>query len=425
MGKIYTVGPNKAVVIAGGTRRTNKKIKVAGSIYCPSYLAKASLLSLNLMTLNPVCYDVETVQGVPLNVSAIAQCKIMNSPEFLLIAAEQFLGKPHHEIESAILNTLEGHLRAILGTLTVEETYQDRKKFAILVREVAGNDVAKMGIQIISFVIKDISDNVGYLSALGKSRIAAAKRDAEIGIAYAERDAGIREAECEKESNSVRYQSLANIENYARLYHLQKADFDKEVNSAKAESGLAYELAEAKIKQQIRFEEIGIEIAVRKKIIEIEQKEIERKERELTGTIRLPTEAECYRLETIAEGKKTKVIQNAVGEAEKMKKTGDAEAYNMKLLGLIEADKMTRKALAYQMYGDTAIQNLILQRLPEIASHISCPLSKIDEIILLGGNNDLIKDINTLTDINKIPSSITGLDGSVNLKKLLVLDMVK
>merc|ERR1712114_46865 len=141
------------------------------------------------MTLNPVCENVETAQGVPLTVTGVAQVKIMKNPELLHTASEQFLGKKEHEIKSTVLQTLEGHLRAILGTLTVEEVYKDRDQFASLVREVAAPDVGRMGIEILSFTIKDVYDNVDYLSSLGKTQTAAVKRDAEIGVAQANRQA--------------------------------------------------------------------------------------------------------------------------------------------------------------------------------------------------------------------------------------------
>merc|ERR1719219_3392227 len=182
------------------------------------------------MTLNPVCDNVETKQGVPLTVTGVAQVKIMKNPELLGIAAEQFLGKREDEITDTILQTLEGHLRAILGTLTVEEVYKDRDQFANLVRDIAKPDVGKMGIEILSFTIKDVYDNVDYLASLGKTQTAAVKRDAEIGVAQANRDAGIREAECLKSAMDARFETQTKIENDTREYRLQCEQFNKEIN---------------------------------------------------------------------------------------------------------------------------------------------------------------------------------------------------
>merc|ERR1719297_442788 len=227
------------------------------------------------MTLNPVCDNVETKQGVPLTVTGVAQVKIMKDPQLLEIAAEQFLGKKEDEITDTILQTLEGHLRAILGTLTVEEVYKDRDQFANLVREIATPDVGKMGIEILSFTIKDVYDNVDYLASLGKSQTAAVKRDAEIGVAQANRDAGIREAECEKSAMDIKYST------------------------------------DTKIQEKIRNEEIQIQVVERRKQIEIEEQEIMRKEKELTATVKLPAEAEAFKVQTVAEGMRTKVVETA------------------------------------------------------------------------------------------------------------------
>merc|ERR1719342_780173 len=278
------------------------------------------------MTLNPMCDNVETKQGVPLTVTGVAQVKIMKDDKFLGIAAEQFLGKKEDEITDTILQTLEGHLRAILGTLTVEEVYKDSDQFANLVREIATPDVGKMGIEILSFTIKDVYDNVDYLSSLGKTQTAAVKRDAEIGVAQANRDAGIREAECEKAAMDVKYNTDTKIEDNSRAFKLQKANFDKEVNTAKAEAQLGYELQAAKIQQKIRNEEIQIQVVERRKQIEIEEQEIRRKEKEPTATVRLPAEAEAYKVQTVAEGNRAKTVEAARADGEKIRLIGGAEA---------------------------------------------------------------------------------------------------
>ncbi|CAJ0966598.1 unnamed protein product [Ranitomeya imitator] len=235
------------------------------------------------MTLQPKCEDVETAEGVALTVTGVAQVlsegavtwlvralslnasaedaedgaapersqvniesagglsngeqqqmgqvKIMTERELLAVASEQFLGKNVHEIKNVVLQTLEGHLRSILGTLTVEQIYQDRDQFAKLVREVAAPDVGRMGIEILSFTIKDVYDKVEYLSSLGKTQTAAVQRDADIGVAEAERDAGIREAICKKEMLDVKYLSDTKMADSKRAFELQKAAFSQEVNT--------------------------------------------------------------------------------------------------------------------------------------------------------------------------------------------------
>merc|ERR1719450_1492240 len=361
------------------------------------------------MALNPVCESVETAQGVPLTVTGVAQVKIMKDDKFLGIAAEQFLGKKEDEIVETILQTLEGHLRAILGTLTVEEVYKDRDQFANLVRDIAKPDVGKMGIEILSFTIKDVYDNVDYLSSLGKSQTAAVKRDAEIGVAQANRDAGIREAECEKAAMDIKYSTDTKIEDNSRAFKLQKANFDKEVNSAKAEAQLAYELQAAKIQQRIRNEEIQIQVVERRKQIEIEEQEIKRKEKELTATVKLPAEAEAFKVQTVAEGNRTKVVETAKAEGEKIRLIGGAEARAVEAVGKAEAESMRMKASAYQQYGDAAILALVLESLPSIAAEVAAPLSRTDEIVLVGGGNNTTNEVNKL--MATLPPSIQALTG--------------
>merc|ERR1719447_2400675 len=361
------------------------------------------------MTLNPVCENVETAQGVPLTVTGVAQVKIMKNPELLHTASEQFLGKKEHEIKSTVLQTLEGHLRAILGTLTVEEVYKDRDQFASLVREVAAPDVGRMGIEILSFTIKDVYDNVTYLQSLGTAQTAAVKRDAEIGVAQANRDAGIREAECEKAAMDVKYNTDTKIEDNSRAFKLQKANFDKEVNTTKAEAQLAYEFQAAKIQQKIRNEEIQIQVVERRKQIEIEEQEIRRKEKELMSTVKLPAEAEAYKVQTIAEGKRTQTVESARADAERVRLIGASEARAIEAVGRAEAEKMRMKASAYKQYGDAAIMSLVLEALPSIAAEVAAPLSRTDEIVLIGGNNNTTNEVNKL--VGTLPPAIQALTG--------------
>ncbi|XP_013143579.1 PREDICTED: flotillin-2 [Papilio polytes] len=419
MGNIHTVGPNEALIVSGGCfGSTQKRTIVGGYAWAWWLVTDVQRISLEVMTLNPMCEYVETAQGVPLTVTGVAQCKIMNEDELLTTACEQFLGKSVKEIKMTVLHTLEGHLRAILGTLTVEEVYRDRDQFAGLVREVAAPDVGRMGIEILSFTIKDVYDDVQYLASLGKAQTAAVKRDANIGVAQANRDAGIREAECEKSAMDVKYSTDTKIEDNNRLFKLQKAQFDQEINTAKAESALAYELQAAKIKQRIRNEEIQIEVVERRKQIEVEQQEILRREEELVSTVRLPAEAEAYRLQTIAEGKRTQTVEAAKADAERIKVLGLAEATAIGDVGKADAERMLAKAKVYKQYGDAAIMALVLEALPKIAAEVSAPLAKTDEIVLVGDNGATGEVARIAGGIPPALKTLTGLDISQVLKRL-------
>lgn len=411
MGNCHTVGPNEALVVSGGCCGADtKKTVIGGWAWAWALVSDVQSISLEVMTLNPRCDHVETAQGVAVTVTGVAQVKVMTEPGLLKTACEQFLGKSRREIENVILQTLEGHLRAILGTLTVEEIYKDRDSFAALVREVASPDVGRMGIEILSFTIKDIFDQVEYLNSLGKAQTAKVKRDADIGVAEANRDAGIREAECQKQKMDVTYKAQTNIADSSREFQLQKAAFDQEVNAKKAEAELAYELQAAREKQKIRNEEIQIDVVERRKEIDVEEKEIQRKDKELIATVKRPAEAESYKVETLAQGKRTQTVAQAQAEAEKIKMIGGAEAAAIEAIGKAEAERMRQKAAAYKMYGDAAMTALILEALPKIAAEIAAPLSKTDQIVLIGDDgNNVAGEVSKL--VSQLPPAVQALTG--------------
>nr|CAH7751448.1 unnamed protein product [Callosobruchus chinensis] len=236
------------------------------------------------------------------------------------------------------------------------------------------------------------------------------------GSAEANRDAGIREAECQKSAMDVKYSTDTKIEDNSRMFKLQKANFDQEINTAKAQAQLAYELQAAKIRQKIRNEEIQIEVVERKKQIEIEVQEVMRKERELNAMVRLPAEAESYKVEVLAEGKRTQMVKSAQAESEKIKLLGTAEASAIASIGKADAERMKQKAAVYKQYGDAAIMSLVLEALPKIAAEVSAPLAKTEEIVLIGGSDGLTSDVTRL--VGQIPPAVNALTG-VDLSKVL------
>jgi len=419
MGNIHTVGPNEALVISGGCcGQHGKRTIIGGWAWGWWLVTNAQRLSLNVMTLNPICENVETREGVPLTVTGVAQVKVMIEKDLLATACEQFLGKTVDQVKSVVLQTMEGHLRAILGTLSVEAIYQDRDQFATLVREVAAPDVGRMGIEILSFTIKDVYDSVEYLASLGRSQTANVKRDADIGVAEANRDAGIREAECEKSRMDARYSADTKIADANRMFQMNKASYDTEVNARKAEAELAYELESARLRQKIRGEEIEIEVVERRKLIEIEEKEIVRKEKELKGTVMLPAEAEAYRIEQNATGHRTQTVEVARAEAEKIKLIGGSEALSIEAVGKAEAERMRLKASAYKKYGDAAMLSLALEALPKIAAEIAAPLAKTDTMVLLGDDRTTTEVTRLLSNLPPAVQALTGVDLSKVLARI-------
>jgi flotillin len=223
-------------------------------------LERVDLLSLELITIEVITQNVYTLQGVPVTVDGVAQVKIASDDVSIVTAAEQFLSKTMVEIKNVALQTLEGHLRAILGTMTVEEIYKDRDKFAQTVQAVSAQDMRNMGLQIISFTIKNIHDQEGYLDSLGRARTAEVKRDAQIGEAKATRDAQIESSKAHQEGQTAEIQANTKIAEADRDYKIRKAEFDASVNRQQAEADLAYSLQQNITNQKVKEQEVEIRL---------------------------------------------------------------------------------------------------------------------------------------------------------------------
>ncbi|OGL41558.1 MAG: flotillin [Candidatus Schekmanbacteria bacterium RBG_13_48_7] len=444
------VGPNEVLIISGrrhkdasGQSVGYRIVKGGGAFIWPIF-EKAERLSLEVITLDVKTPEVYTLHGVPIIVDGIAQIKVKGDQHSISTAAEQFLSKGQEEIMRIALQTVEGHLRAILGTLTVEETYKNRDAFALRVLEVAVDDLANMGLTIISFTIRDIRDNEGYLDALGKPRIAQVQRDAEIGKAEASRDATIKSALAFQQGQQAKYAADTEIAQAERDYHIKRAEYEASVNAKKAEADFAYELQKNKTNQLVKEEEVKVHIIEKTKLIEVEEKEILRRVKELTATVEKPALAEQSKIQTLADAEKYRLETIALGQAEASKASGFAEAEILKAQGIAhaEADKakgladaevvkakglseaqaMEKKAEAWASYTQAAIVQMFIDRLPEIAREISAPLCNTDRIVVVSGGGEsagvskITKDVTNI--ISQLPPVIESLSG-VDLEKLV------
>ena len=424
------------------------RVKVGGRMFVLPIIQMAQMLSLEVMTLPVNTARVYTKEGVSVSVDGIAQVKVGRSEDAIRTAAEQFLGKSVTEIAEVALQTLEGQQRAILGTMTVEDIYRDRVTFAEQVRDVAATDMTSMGLEIVSFSIRDIQDEQGYLEALGVRRTAEVKRDAAIGAAEAERDAGIKEAQADQQRQAAKFAADTAIALSERDFQTEKAAYDQEVNARRAEAELAYPLQEAKTRQRIRAEESQVEVVERQKQIEVQEQEVARREKELDATVRRPAAADRYKLETLAEGERARVVAEARAEAEAITLRGEAdasaivargqaEAEATRAQGLAEAEAMTKKADAWKEYGQAAMIQQLFESLPQVASAVAQPLAKTDSIVVISnggesgagaGASKVTQDVsNTIAQLPALVEALTGVDLISTLKNLpgIVSDVQK
>jgi flotillin len=449
------VGPNQVLVISGrkhrvvdpdGTvREVGFKIRKGGGVFVLPVFEKVDLLSLELLTIDVQTPEVYTSKGVPVRVDGVAQIKVKGDDVSISTAAEQFLSKTTEEIKNVATQTMEGHLRAILGTMTVEDIYQNRDAFASKVQEVAAGDMANMGLGIVSFTIRDIRDGQGYLEALGKPRIAQVKRDAMIAQAEADRDAMIRSAQATQAGQEAKFVADTKIAEAQRDYQSNVAQYQAAVNQKKAEADLAYDLQKYKTGQLVKAEEVQVNIIEKQKQIELQQQEILRKQRELEANVQKPADAERYKVETLANARKFQLEAEAAGAAAATKATGFANADVAKAIGLAEADAnkarglaeasiieaqgkataeaMRMKADSFKQYNEAAVVEMIIRVLPEVAGKISEPLSKTEKMVIINSGNGVGGGASKLTgDIAQImaqlPPVIESLTG-IKFEKLL------
>ncbi len=337
------------MIDADGTARdVGFRIVKGGGTFVMPVKEKVDILSLEILTIDVQTPEVYTSKGVPVRVDGVAQIKIKGDDVSIRTAAEQFLSKTTDEIKSVAMQTLwKRHLRAILGTMTVEEIYQNRDAFASKVQEVAAGDMANMGLGIVSFTIRDIRDSQGYLDALGKPRIAQVKRDAQIAQAEADRDAMIKSSQATQAGQEAKFAADSKIAEAQRDYSSNVAQYQAVVNQKKAEADLAYDLQKFKTGQLVKAEEVQVSIIEKQKQIELQQQEILRRQKELEATVQKPADAERYRVETLANATKFQLETEAEGAASATKAKGFASADVSKAtIGIAEAEANKARGLA-------------------------------------------------------------------------------
>ncbi|MCM6922420.1 SPFH domain-containing protein, partial [Enterococcus faecium] len=354
--KYQTAKPDEALIISGsylGSKNvhideSNNKIKIVrggGAFVLPVFQRsnRISLLSSKLDVSTPEVY---TEQGVPVMCDGTSIIKIGSSVEEIATAAEQFLGKTREELENEAREVLEGHLRSILGSMTVEEIYQNRDKFSQSVQEVASVDLAKMGLIIVSFTIKEVRDKNGYLDSLGKPRIAQVKRDADIAEAEALKETRIKKAQAEKESQAAELQRQTEIAESLKEKELKLATYKQEQDVAKAKADQAYNLESARAQQQVIEQEMQIKIVERQKQIELEEKEITRREKQYDSEVKKKADADRYAKEQEAQAQKVKEVTEAEAERFRVEALAEAEANKTRLAGQAEAEAALAKGKA-------------------------------------------------------------------------------
>ncbi|HLN61344.1 MAG TPA: SPFH domain-containing protein [Symbiobacteriaceae bacterium] len=458
------VPPNAALIVYG---LGGPKVTKGGGLLVWPLVQSFRELSLELMSFDVVPQqDFYTVQGVAVTVEAVAQIKVKSDTESILTASEQFLSKSIQERHEVLRLVMEGHLRGIIGQLTVEQIVKEPEMVADRMRSNVADDMAKMGLEVISFTVKEIKDKNDYIVNMGRPDIARIQMAANIAAAEAQRDTDIKQAQASREAAIAKAAAeqeivLAQATSHAkqaeaqRDLNLKRASYDAETKKAQAAADKAYDIQTQVMQQQVIAEQVRVQQVERQEQVKVQEAEILRREKELIATVLKQAEIEKQRLETLAAAQRSKVEIEAMGQAQAVRAAGQAEADVKKLQGAAEAEAlkargmaeaevvlargraeaeaMTVKAAAYKEYGQAAILDKLLPALPELMKAAAEPLSRIDKVTILSqgagadvGINRFMGEIakvvatapamvETLTGLNvkDLLSAIPGLEGQV------------
>src|SRR5579862_5925633 len=412
-------GPHEALIVYGfrGTRTVIGR----GTVIFPM-VESFRLLSLELMSFDVAPQqDLYTKQGVAVTVEAVAQIKVKSDPVSIQTAAEQFLTKSPDQREGLIRLVMEGHLRGIIGQLTVEEIVKQPEMVADRMRSTCADDISKMGLEVISFTIKEVRDKNEYIVNMGRPDIVRIKRDADVAAAEADRDTAIKRAEAMRASAVAKAQAdqervLAETLSQAKQAEAQrdldvkKAQYVELVQRQKAQADKAYEIQTNVMQQQVTAEAVKVQQIEREQQIKVQEAEINRREKELIATVLKQAEIERQRIETLASAERSRTMVEAEGRASAIRAQGEAEAEIIFKKGDAEARAMNVKAEAFQEYNQAAVVDKLITGLPDIVKALASPLSNVDKITIVSTGNGHSAGMNKITgDITEMAAQVPAL----------------
>src|SRR5271167_3208348 len=413
------VGPHEALIIYGW--REMRVIRGGGAVIFPM-VETCRELSLELMSFDVAPQQsLYTNQGVAVTVEAVAQLKVKSDPISIKTAAEQFLTKRPEQREGLIRLVMEGHLRGIIGQLTVEQIVKEPEIVGDRMRSTCAADMSKMGLDVVSFTIKEVRDKNEYITNMCRPDIARIKRDAEVAAAEADRDIAIKRAEATRAAAVAKAQadqervaaetaSMAKQSEAQRDLDIKKAQYLEISKKAQATADKAYEIETNVMQQRVVEEAVRVQQVEREAQVKVQEAEIARRERELIATVLKQAEIERQRIETLANAERQRLMSEAEGRASSIRAQGEAEAEIIFKKGEAEAKAMNVKAEAFQEYNQAAVVDKLISSLPEIVRALSEPLSKVDKVTIVStGNGDAAGAYKLTGDITKIAAQVPAL----------------
>ena len=400
----YVKAPPSIAYIISGWTRDPRILKGQGGVRVP-FLERIDQLYLGQMSV-----DIKTGQPVPTNdfinvtVDAVAKVQVEPTPNGIHLAAKNFLNKTPAEIASELKDSLEGNMREIVGTLSLKDINTDRDSFSDQVMKKAAGDMQKLGIEILSCNIQNVTDENGLIRDLGMDNTSKIKKDAAIAKANAERDIKIVQAEADKTANDARVKADTEIAERQNELSIKKSELKRQADIKQAIADAAYEIQKQEQMKSVKTATVNANIAQAEREAELKAKEVAVKEQMLAAEIKKQAEAERYAVEQRAEAnlaqrqrqaeaelyeqQKTAEAIRAKGQAEAdaIRMKGEAEAAAIKAKGEAEAAAMDKRAEAMKKYGQAAMAEMAIRIVPQVAAEIAKPLASIDKVTVIGSN---------------------------------------
>lgn len=412
--------PDHAYIISGIRREPRVLIGRAG-------LKLPFFEQLDKLYLGQITVDIKTDEYIPTNdfinvmVDAVAKVRVAEDPERMKLAMRNFLNKEPAKIAADLQDSLQGNMREIIGTLTLRAINTDRDSFSDQVMTKASRDMEKLGIDILSCNIQNVTDEHGLIQDLGMDNTSKIRKDASIAKAEAERDIAIAKAAADKASNDARVLAETEIAQKNNELAIKKAELQKASDTKKAEADAAYEIQKQEQEKTIQTATVNAQIARTEREAELRRQEVTVQQQALEAEINKKADADRYAIEQAAaadltrrqreaearkyEQEKEAEAKKALAEAQKyamlqeaegIRARGEAEAAAIQAKALAEAEGMEKKAEAYQKYNQAAIAEMMIKVLPEIAGKIAEPLSQIDKITIIGGDGGSEKGVGSV-----------------------------
>lgn len=429
MGNFVTCNPSEAIIVSGMCTGARPTTMAGGRLWVWGCgLQDYGMMSLNAITLNIISKRVNSKLGPAVNAAGVAQIKILSDPDnpaALQKAAELFLGKPQNFIHQVALETLEGHQRAIIGGLTIEEMFKDKDKFSQSVLFQAKQDLVSLGLTIVSYTLTSLTDDNGYLESLGLPEIKKIQAEQSIGELEKLKDAKVNEYENLQKQDVVKYQTKTAMLKNDLDNQLANYENQKEVETHKAKEDSMIQFQTARNNKAIKAEELDSVLIERQRQIEVMVEEINLKREQLKAKVIQPTNAKVYRIKMEAQAKGNQILKEAEAKAEAIRMKGDADAYAITEKAKAEAEQLKKKAEAFNEFKGAALIDVVLKIMPQIAAEISAPLNNANKISMVTSGDGTIgaariagEVMKIMEDLPGVVEKLTGVDISADLKAI-------